>query len=199
MKKVVLTAAALVAALGVMASSATSAPAVDGITARTIVIGGTHPLTGPASLYATISTAMKAYFSYANARKGPDGKRGVYGRQIVYKVYDDGYNPAMTVPQVRRLVEQDKVFAVIGALGTEHERGSAALPELEEGAADHQRDRRHDVGPRLQEVPVDGRLAAGLRVRSPALRPGDRAQQPEREDRGAAPERQLRGGQPARV
>ena len=128
MKKVVLTAAALVAALGVMASSATSAPAVDGITARTIIIGGTHPLTGPASLYATISTAMKAYFSYINARKGPDGKRGVYGRQIVYNVYDDGYNPAQTVPQIRRLVEQDKVFAVVGALGTEH--GEAVRPYL---------------------------------------------------------------------
>jgi branched-chain amino acid transport system substrate-binding protein len=128
MKKVVLTAAALVAVLGVMASSATSAPAVDGITARTIVIGGTHPLTGPASLYATISTAMKAYFSYINARKGPDGKRGVYGRQIVYNVYDDGYNPAQTVTQIRRLVEQDKVFAVVGALGTEH--GEAVRPYL---------------------------------------------------------------------
>jgi branched-chain amino acid transport system substrate-binding protein len=128
MKRVVLMAAALVAALGVMASSATSAPAVDGITARTITIGGTHPLTGPASPYATISTAMKAYFSYINARKGPDGKRGVYGRQIVYNVYDDAYNPANTVAQVRRLVEQDKVFAVVGGLGTEH--GEAVRPYL---------------------------------------------------------------------
>jgi branched-chain amino acid transport system substrate-binding protein len=128
MKRVVLMAAALVAALGVMASSATSAPAVDGITTRTITIGGTHPLSGPASLYATISTAMKAYFSYINARKGPDGKRGVYGRQIIYKVYDDGYNPAQTVAQVRRLVEEDKVFAVVGGLGTEH--GEAVRPYL---------------------------------------------------------------------
>jgi branched-chain amino acid transport system substrate-binding protein len=120
MKKIVLVAAALVAAMGVLASSATSAQSVDGITARTITIGGTHPLTGPASLYATISTAMKAYFSYINARRGPDGKRGVYGRQIVYKVYDDSYSPAQTVPQIRRLVEQDKVFAIVGMLGTEH-------------------------------------------------------------------------------
>ena len=40
---------------------------------------------------------MKAYFSYINARRGPDGKRGVYGRQIVFKYYDDGYNPANSV------------------------------------------------------------------------------------------------------
>ena len=53
MRKVVLLAAALVVALGVTASSATSASSETGITARTITIGGTFPLTGPASLYAT--------------------------------------------------------------------------------------------------------------------------------------------------
>ncbi len=41
------------------------------------------------------------------------------GRQVVYKIYDDGYNPANTVQLTRRLVEQDKVFAVVGQLGTE--------------------------------------------------------------------------------
>jgi len=42
------------------------------------------------------------------------------GRQIVWKYYDDGYNPANTVQLTRRLVEQDKVFATVGQLGTEH-------------------------------------------------------------------------------
>src|SRR6186997_215359 len=119
MRKVVLLAAALVAALGIGASSATSAASETGVTARTVTIGGTFPLTGPASLYAPIPAAMKAYFSYINSRKGPDGKRGVYGRQIVFKYYDDGYNPANSVQLTRRLVEEDKVFAVVGSLGTE--------------------------------------------------------------------------------
>lgn len=119
MRRVVLLAAALVAALGVTASSATSAASETGVTARTITIGGTYPLTGAASLYATIPVAMKAYFSYINARTGPDGKRGVYGRQIVFNVYDDGYAPAQAVQLTRKLVEQDKVFAVVGSLGTE--------------------------------------------------------------------------------
>ena len=118
MRKVVLLAAALVVALGVTASSATSAASETGVTARTVTIGGTFPLTGPASLYATIPPAMKAYFSYINSRKGPDGKRGVYGRQIVFKYYDDGYNPANSVQLTRKLVEEDKVFAVVGSLGT---------------------------------------------------------------------------------
>jgi branched-chain amino acid transport system substrate-binding protein len=118
MRKVVVLAVAVVAALGVTASSATSAASETGVTARTIVIGGTFPLTGPASLYAPIPSAMKAYFSYINSRKGPDGKRGVYGRQLVFKYYDDGYNPANSVQLTRKLVEEDKVFALVGTLGT---------------------------------------------------------------------------------
>jgi branched-chain amino acid transport system substrate-binding protein len=62
---------------------------------------------------------MKAYFAYINARKGPDGKRGVYGRQIVFNYYDDGYNPVNSVQLHRKLVQEDKVFAVVGSLGTE--------------------------------------------------------------------------------
>jgi branched-chain amino acid transport system substrate-binding protein len=90
-----------------------------GISARTITIGGSFPLTGPASSYAPIPAAMKAYFSYINARRGPDGKRGIYGRQVIFKYYDDGYNPVNSVQQQRKLVEQDKVFAIVGTLGTE--------------------------------------------------------------------------------
>jgi branched-chain amino acid transport system substrate-binding protein len=90
-----------------------------GITSKNIVIGGSFPLTGPASSYAPIPSAMKAFFSYINARKGPDGKRGIFGRQVIFKYYDDGYNPVNSVQQQRKLVEQDKVFAIVGTLGTE--------------------------------------------------------------------------------
>jgi branched-chain amino acid transport system substrate-binding protein len=119
MRKVVLLAAALAVSLSVAASSATSASTETGVTARTVTIGATFPLTGGASLYGTIAPAMKAYFAYVNTRKGPDGRRGVYGRQIVFTYYDDGYNPANSVQQTRKLVEQDQVFAVVGSLGTE--------------------------------------------------------------------------------
>ena len=197
MRKVVLLAAALVAALGVTASSATSAASETGVTARTVTIGGTFPLTGPASLYATIAPAMKAYFSYVNSRKGPDGKRGVYGRQIVFKYYDDGYNPANSVQLTRKLVEEDKVFAVVGSLGTARERVDQAVPQREQGAAASQRDRC--VGVRGREaVPLDRWLAARLRLRGTDLRSGDRPQQPEREDRRPLPERRLRQGEPRR-
>ena len=76
---------ALALAIPAAFAKADATAATPGITSKTIVIGGTFPLTGPASSYAPIPAAMKAYFSYINARRGPDGKRGVYGRQIVFK------------------------------------------------------------------------------------------------------------------
>ena len=126
MRKLVAVATVLVAALALTVPGAIGGPGqTPGVTARTIVIGGTFPLTGPVALYAPIPVGMKAYFSYINARRAaktddPARRRGVFGRQIVWKYYDDAYNPANTVQLTRRLVEQDKVFATVGQLGTEH-------------------------------------------------------------------------------
>jgi branched-chain amino acid transport system substrate-binding protein len=126
MRKVVLAVAALGAALTVSLPGAfarVEAPkaqtADPGVTSRAITIGGTFPFSGPVSGYAPIARGMETYFRYVNARKGPDGKRGVYGRQIIFKTYDDGYNPARTVQLTQQLVLQDKVFAIMGTLGTE--------------------------------------------------------------------------------
>jgi len=94
-----------------------------GINSRTITIGSTLPLSGPASLYARIGTGMKAYFSYINGRKSKvDGKRGVFGRQILLNIYDDQYSEAQTIVQTRKAVEQDHVFAMLGGLGTENQQ-----------------------------------------------------------------------------
>jgi branched-chain amino acid transport system substrate-binding protein len=113
----------LVATLAVGAALCVTAlagsQAAPGVTNTKIVIGGTFPLSGPASSYAPIPVGMKVYFTHINARRGPDRKRGVGGRQIVWKYYDDGYNPANTAQQTRKLVEEDKVFALFGGLGTE--------------------------------------------------------------------------------
>jgi len=119
-RKLIVCGVGLVAALALTVPGAFGGAAqTPGVTAKSITIGGTFPLTGVAAAYAPIPLGMKAYFSYINARKGPDGKRGVMGRQIIWKYYDDGYNPAQTVLLTRRLVEQDKVFATVGQLGTD--------------------------------------------------------------------------------
>jgi branched-chain amino acid transport system substrate-binding protein len=115
--------ALLVGTLAVAATLCVTALAgsqsAPGVTIHHFVIGGTFPLSGPAASYAPIPVGMKVYFTYANTHRWPDHKRGVAGRQIVWKYYDDGYNPANTVQQTRKLVEEDKVFALFGGLGTE--------------------------------------------------------------------------------
>src|SRR5262249_32946767 len=111
-------AAILLAATGCSSSkgggSSTSGSAnVPGVSATEVVLGTHQPLTGPAAAgYSKISAATKAYFAYVNARGG------VFGRKITYKIMDDGYNPATTQQVVRQLVLQDKVFAILGGLGT---------------------------------------------------------------------------------
>jgi len=106
------------AALGLagLALSVTAAlaagTATPGVTNKQVVIGGTFPLTGPAALYSVIPKAENAYYQYVNARGG------VNKRKISFKVLDDQYNPANTVPLTHKLVEQTKVFAVVNSLGT---------------------------------------------------------------------------------
>jgi branched-chain amino acid transport system substrate-binding protein len=93
-------------------SSALTASA-PGITSTTITIGSHQPLTGPAAPgYSEIAPASAAYFSYVNAHGG------VYGRKIIYKYLDDGYNPTTTASVVRQLVLQDNVYAIFNGLGT---------------------------------------------------------------------------------
>jgi branched-chain amino acid transport system substrate-binding protein len=119
-RKIIASAVVLVAAFAFTVPGAIGGPGqTPGITARTITIGGTLPLTGPAAPYAPIVLGLKTYFTWVNARRGPDGKRGIMGRQVIYKIYDDGYNPATTAQLTRRLVEQDKVFATVSQLGTD--------------------------------------------------------------------------------
>lgn len=100
---------ALVAAVTAAIGARTADP---GITSTSIKIGGTFPLSGPASPYGTIPQAEKAYFDWFNARGA------INGRKIDFTFYDDGYDPSQTVPLTQKLVEQDKVFAVFNSLGT---------------------------------------------------------------------------------
>jgi branched-chain amino acid transport system substrate-binding protein len=85
-----------------------------GITPRSILIGGTVPLTGDELAYGAIARGAEAYFKHVNARGG------VHGRRIDYRYVDDAYNPSETVRQTRQLVQEEKVFAIFNSVGTEH-------------------------------------------------------------------------------
>lgn len=103
------------AAFGASVLALSSAPVradEPGVTATEIVLGGTHPYSGPASAYGVIGKGAQAYFTYIN------DNGGVYGRKIVYKDLDDAYSPPQAVQLVKQLVEQDHVFALFNTLGT---------------------------------------------------------------------------------
>jgi branched-chain amino acid transport system substrate-binding protein len=99
-------------ALAITAGFAAPASAEDGVTDTEILLGGTHPYSGPASAYGAVGKGIAAYFSYINDHGG------VNGRKITYKDLDDSYSPPQAVQLVRQLVEQDKVFAMFNTLGT---------------------------------------------------------------------------------
>ena len=117
-KKLALVLLALAASLALGATAALAAQirsaADPGVTSTSIHLGATSPLSGSASAYASVARGADAYFKYVN------GRGGVNGRKITYTIVDDGYNPSQTVQATRRLVEQDGVFAIFNALGTEH-------------------------------------------------------------------------------
>ncbi len=101
--------------LGGIAASALVRPAraaTVGVTKTEIKIGNTIPYSGNASSYGVIGKADAAYFQMIN------DQGGINGRKINFITLDDGYAPAKTVEQVRRLVEQDEVALLFNSLGT---------------------------------------------------------------------------------
>jgi branched-chain amino acid transport system substrate-binding protein len=93
--------------------TSTATAEVPGITDTEILLGADCPLAGAmGAVYATIPQTVEAYFDYINDTQG-----GVCGREIVYKVEDNADDPAKAVEVVRKLVEEDEVFAMVGSLG----------------------------------------------------------------------------------
>jgi len=105
---------AVLLSLALVTGAAGATRADPGVTSNSVLIGGTVPLTGVAAAYASVGRGADAYFKYWNET------HSVNGRKIQYEYLDDAYDPAQTVEQTRRLVQQDHVFAVFNSLGTEH-------------------------------------------------------------------------------
>jgi len=77
-----------------------------------IKIGQTMPYSGPLTATAAIGRAHAAYFKMVNEHGG------INGRRITLLSLDDGYNPAKTVEQTRKLVEREHVLLMFGSVGT---------------------------------------------------------------------------------
>jgi branched-chain amino acid transport system substrate-binding protein len=106
--------AALLAALLIAGAGAAHAAGTYDVGASDteIRIGNSAPYSGNLSQTSTGSKIATAYFKMLNEHGG------INGRKIAFSSYDDGYNPARTVEQVRRLVEQDKVLLIFMIPGT---------------------------------------------------------------------------------
>ena len=104
-------AAAFIASTSLIFSS--SAFAENGVTADTIVFGQAAALKGPAS---ALGQGMKAGIEAAFAEINKKG--GVQGRKLKLISKDDGYEPDKSIAATKQLIEQDKVFAIIGPVGT---------------------------------------------------------------------------------
>ncbi|SDG48704.1 substrate-binding protein [Bradyrhizobium sp. Rc2d] len=84
-----------------------------GVSADVILFGQAAALEGPSSaLGQRMRQGIVAAFTEINA------KGGVHGRKLQLISRDDGYDPDRSVAQTLRLIEDDKVFALIGAVGT---------------------------------------------------------------------------------
>ena len=108
-----------------LAALPAAATAENGVTAERILLGQAVALTGPAAeLGIQMRNGAKAYFDYVNAQGG------VHGRRIELRTLDDGYEPSRTVPNTKKLIEEDRVFALFGYVGTP--TSAAALPIFSE-------------------------------------------------------------------
>jgi len=102
----------LVAVLTLGASS--PATAQPGVTDREIVLGCSNSFSGPLAFTGEQATkfGVDLYFKVVN------DAGGIHGRRVRTVYYDDGYKPQDAVANTRKLVEQDRIFAVIAPQGT---------------------------------------------------------------------------------
>jgi branched-chain amino acid transport system substrate-binding protein len=119
-----------VVCVAILVGGAHAGPAADEVAApRTVLLGGTLPLTGVSRSVAGIARGAEAYFKYVNARGG------VNGRAIAYRYYDDENDPGLALQLTRRLLEQDRAFAVFNTVGTE--QNVAVRPLLNAAGVPH--------------------------------------------------------------
>ncbi len=115
---------ALVAAglIGVAGVAGGAAVAEDGVDSGKIVFGQVAALSGPAQdLGQGMRQGILAAFDDAN-RAG-----GIAGRKLQLDSRDDGYEPEKTIEATKAVLDEDKVFALIGAVGTPTSRAGQPI------------------------------------------------------------------------
>jgi len=113
--------ATVVGLLGAAVVFSSVAAAEDGVTANRILLGQAAVFSGPsAQLGIQMRNGIKAYLDYVNQHGG------VNGRKIELVSEDDRYEPSVAPSASKKLIEEHKVFALLGYVGTP--TGVAHLP-----------------------------------------------------------------------
>lgn len=114
---------ACAAVLTVLPFSFAASAEEPGVTDTEIRIGTTNALSGGiATVCSPVTIGADAWFQKVNA------EGGINGRKIVYAVLDDAYSPERAIANVRRLIDQQGVFAIVSGCATA--TSAAILPFL---------------------------------------------------------------------
>ena len=96
--------------------------ASPGVSDERILFGQSAALSGPAKeLGRNMRLGILAAFDEVNATGGVDG------RILELQTLDDAYEPEDAIVMTRHLIEQDQVFALIGAVGTPTSRSATPI------------------------------------------------------------------------
>ncbi len=135
--------------LGLLAACAVFVPvsvAEDGVTDTEILLGQSAALTGAAEgLGTNMKVGMEAFFAQCN------DKGGIHGRKVRLISIDDSYEPEKTVDGTLKLIDEDKVFSLIGFVGTPTTK--VAIPIVQE-----------------KKVPLVGPFTGAMLLRAPVSR-----------------------------
>lgn len=95
--------------------------AQQGVGKDTLTLGSIQDLSGPIAGF-----GKQVQMGLLLAVDEINEQGGIHGRKIVLKIEDSGYDPKRAVLAAQKLVNQDKIFAMVGHIGTAH--NMAAMP-----------------------------------------------------------------------
>ena len=113
---------AAAASLAVLAAVVAIDAGETGVSHQRILFGQSAAFSGPAQeLGKNMRRGIQAAFAEANLQGG------VHGRQLELLSLDDAYEPEAAIANTRQLIEQEGVFALIGAVGTPTSRSATPV------------------------------------------------------------------------
>jgi branched-chain amino acid transport system substrate-binding protein len=110
----------IIAAAAVLFAGAAFAQQPQGVSKNEIVIGSMQDLSGPIVAFSKqLKNGMEMRVEEINAQGG------IHGRKLKLVIEDHGYDPKKAVLATQKLVQKDKIFAMVGTIGT-----PTALPSM---------------------------------------------------------------------